>query len=867
MSHHPILQGIASTTVAALLSVTAKAEGSTPLPQPILAFLNQYCFECHDGLSTEGDLDLTAVDFDLNDPQKFSTWATVFDRVEAGEMPPEKEERPDADSMKAFLDHLSGSFSNIELELRKENGRAEMRRMNRSEYENTLRDLLALPALDIAKGLPAEGSAHGFDKSADALDFSHIHARSLMEAADEALRLAVAPSREKPASQTVRVEVNGPRKMWQQLPGFHRLLNLSSAMPLNGMKVDETVTLIRGGFLGDTRNSVTDQEPLFDAVAIFINGESNLNMEIWPFRIEVAGYYKIRVNGFGVLNQNGRLAPSERVETVGFYSEDRTLGYVDLPAYKPTIAELTVWLKPGDEVKPLVASAEFGRTPIASLVDGGKVIQKEDQTFRRFVGHGVAFRWFELEGPFHDEWPPQSHRRLFGDLDVEMGARLSTGKKRKAELTVKDVESAAPLADARRLMQSFVERALRRPVTAEDLEIPLEVVNEKLNRNEPFMEAMISGYRAVLTTPDFLLMSGTPGPLDGHALAERLSYFLWGTTPDASLRALADSGQILNGAILREQVERLLDDDRSQRFVEHFLDKWLKLEDIELTEPDGNLYPEYNPLLLDSARWESRAYFTEMLKHDLGTAHITHSNFAMLNQRLAELYEIPGVSGNHIRKVELPKDSVRGGFLTQAAVLKTTANGTVTSPVIRGDYVQVHIVGDPPPPPPPLIPAVEPDISGAITIRDQLAQHSSDQSCAACHAKIDPPGFALESFDVMGAYRDRYRSLKNGDKIPDLYFDGRPSKTRLGLPVDASGEMPDGTAFSGIRQFKGILLKLNPEIAHNLLEQLITYSTGAPVGFADQALVDEMIVELSPSKYGLRSMIHAIVQSPLFLEK
>ena len=256
-----------------------------------------------------------------------------------------------------------------------------------------------------------------------------------------------------------------------------------------------------------------------------------------------------------------------------------------------------------------------------------------------------------------------------------------------------------------------------------------------------------------------------------------------------------------------------------------------------------------------------------MLKRDLGAAHITHSNFAMLNQRLAELYEIPGISGSHIRRVELPKDSVRGGFLTQAAVLKTTANGTVTSPVIRGNYVQVHIVGDPPPPPPPLIPAVEPDITGAITIRDQLAQHSSDQSCAACHAKIDPPGFALESFDVMGAYRDRYRSLKMGDKIPGLFFDGRPSKTRLGLPVDASGEMPDGTSFSGIRQFKGILLKRNPEIARNLLEQLITYSTGAPVSFADQAVVDAMMAELVASKYGLRSMIHAIVQSPLFLEK
>jgi len=845
----------------------APAEETALLPEQVEAFVSEYCFDCHDDLSTEGDLDLTALSFDLTDPQNFNAWATVFDRVGDGDMPPKEKTRPDAAAMKGFLDHLSGDFAKIELQLREDNGRSKLRRLNRSEYENTLRDLLALPYLDIAKSLPPEGSTYGFDKSAEALDFSHIHATRLMEAADDALRLAVAPARAKPESETVRVEVNGPRKMWQQLPGFHRLLNLSSAMPLTGMEVDESMTLIRGGFLGDTRNSVQDKEPFFDSVAIFISGESNLNMEIWPFRIEAAGYYKIRVNGFGVRNEEGKLVPSDRVETVGFYSQDRTLGYVDLPAYKPATGELRVWLKPGDEVKTLVASAEFARTPIASLVKGEKVIGKEDQTFRWITGNGIAFRWFELEGPLHDDWPPESHRRLFDDLEVEMDSRPLEGKPRREEVYVKDVISDSPLVDAQRLMQRFVEQALRRPVTEEDLEIPLQVVKEKLERNESFLESMISGYRAVLTTPDFLLLSGNSGPLDGHAVAERLSYFLWGSTPDTSLRELADSGEILDPEVLHNQVERLLDDDKSQRFVEHFLNKWLKLEDIELTEPDGNLYPEYNPLLLDSSLWESRAYFTEMLKHDLGSVFISHSNFAMLNQRLAELYEIPGVSGNQIRRVELPQESVRGGFLTQAAVLKTTANGTVTSPVVRGDYVQIHFLGDPPPPPPPLIPAVEPDISGATTIREQLALHSSDQSCASCHAKIDPPGFALESFDVMGAYRERYRSLKNGDPIPDLFFDGRPSKTRLGLPVDATGEVLDGTTFSGIRGFKGILLKRNEQVARNMLEQLITYSTGAPVGFSDEALVDEMMTELNAGKYGLRSMIHAIVQSSLFLEK
>ncbi|MFT6182040.1 MAG: hypothetical protein ACJAQT_005179 [Akkermansiaceae bacterium] len=264
------------------------------------------------------------------------------------------------------LEGLSQNLAAVGLQQQQTNGRAMLRRLNRSEYENTLSDLLAFPHLKIAKSLPAEGSAHGFDKSAEALDFSHIHATRLMDAVDVALRKAIAPAVKKPKSRTIRVGVSHPDKMWRDLPGFHRLMILSSAMPLSGMEVDETVTRIRDGFLGDTRKSVVDEAPLFDSVALFINRERNLNMEIWPFEIPVAGYYKIRVNGFGVRNDRGKLAPPDRVETVGFYAEDRTLGYLDLPAYKPSTGQLTVSLEPGDVIKPLVASATFSETPKAS---------------------------------------------------------------------------------------------------------------------------------------------------------------------------------------------------------------------------------------------------------------------------------------------------------------------------------------------------------------------------------------------------------------------------------------------------------------------------------------------------------------------
>ncbi len=859
---------IAALLVGWILSSSAVCSARAELPEHTLTFLETHCLECHDDLSAEGDLELHGADFDAADPANFALWSNVFARVDDGEMPPPDEPRPDPGELSAFLGTVATHLAAVEREIRQVNGRATVRRLNRSEYEHTLRDLLALPHLEIAESLPPEGSAHGFDKSAEALDFSHVHANRLMEVADEALRKAVAPGAKKPESRVVRFEVRDPDNIKSTCNGLYALLKQSKAMPLTGMEIDDTVTRVRGNFLKRDPGLATDEPPFFDSLAIFINGEFNLGISIKSFKAPVPGYYKLRVNGFGVVNDHGKLIPSDRPETVGFYSNDRTLGFVDLPAYQPTTAELTVWLEPEDVVKPLVASAPNAKIQVPLRVQPGEVVPPEKVSFRKFKSNGVAFRWFELEGPIVENWPPESHKRLFGDLPVEMGKRPPARRGAEPEFYVRDVKSADPMKDARRLMRNFVSRALRRPVAPEiDMKIPMAVVNKKLRRKESLVEAMIAGYRAVLTSPDFLLMSGKPGPLNDHALAERLSYFLWNSLPDAPLRNLANSGRLRDPKLLRNQVNRMLNDPRSERFVEHFLDKWLKLEDIALTEPDGNLYPEYTPLLMDSSLWESRAFFTEILSRDLGAAHVARSDFAMVNQRLADLYGLPNVLGIHIRKVSLPKDSVRGGLLTQASVLKTTANGTVTSPVVRGDYVMVHILGDPPPPPPPSVPAVEPDISGATTIREQLARHSQDKACAGCHAKIDPPGFALEGFDVMGAHRKRYRSLDKGDPIPGLHFEGRPAKTRLALPVDASGEMPDGATFRGIRDFKAILLEREEQIARNLLEQLITYATGAPAGFADREIVDAMMVELTKKQFGVRSMIHAIVQSPLFLEK
>jgi hypothetical protein len=430
------------------------------------------------------------------------------------------------------------------------------------------------------------------------------------------------------------------------------------------------------------------------------------------------------------------------------------------------------------------------------------------------------------------------------------------------------VVSENPIADARRLLRKFAARAYRRPVNDSDLLVPMQMVRPRLDRGEPFVDALLAGYRAILTSPEFLLLSAKAGQFDAWALASRLSFFLWNSPPDAQLRQAAASGELLNDSELRKQTERLLDDPKAIRFVEHFLDYWLDLRHITLTEPDSNLYPEYNALLAESMVEETHAFFAEMLRQDLGANNVIDSEFLMINQRMAELYGIDGVHGSSTRRVELPEGTGRGGLLTQGSLLKITANGTTTSPVVRGNYILTKLLGDPPPPPPASVPAIEPDITGATTIREQLAKHRSVALCASCHHRIDPPGFALESFDVMGAWRTRYRaSVDDGEQGLDLHFNGRRARFKLGLPVDSTGQLPDGTEFSDINAFRLLLQSKKQQVARNLLEQFIVYATGTPVGFADRSIVDEMMKSLAEKNYGVRSMIHEVVQSTLFRKK
>jgi hypothetical protein len=318
--------------------------------------------------------------------------------------------------------------------------------------------------------------------------------------------------------------------------------------------------------------------------------------------------------------------------------------------------------------------------------------------------------------------------------------------------------------------------------------------------------------------------------------------------------------------VLRAQVERLLSDPKASDFTENFTGQWLDLRDISFTEPDRTLYPEFDELLKVSMVKETHRFFEEILAKDRSLLEFVDSDWLILNERLAKHYGIDGVTGQEFRVVQRPPNSVRGGVLTQASILKVTANGSNTSPVVRGVWLLENIMGEHIPPPPAGVPAIEPDIRGATTIREQLDKHRNIQSCAVCHRKIDPPGFALESFDVMGAQRDWYRTVGEGERV-DKYIEKNANvrvRYRKGRDVDSSGTAATGQDFSDIRDFKQLLLQDKDQIARGLTRKLLTYGLGRSLGFSDRQAVQQIVAQLKIQNYRFRSLIHEITQSEAF---
>ncbi|MDB6033913.1 MAG: hypothetical protein JWM16_4251 [Verrucomicrobiales bacterium] len=850
-------------------------------------FLQKHCFECHDSDTKKGGLDLASLKLDLEVSTNFSKWVAIYDRVEQGEMPPKKKERPEATELESFTQSLASTLTATERKRASHEGRATQRRLNRYEYENTLRDLLQAPWLQVKDSLPEDGEAYRFNKVGDALDVSHVQMARYLNAADYALRQVMATQVDRPQTKIERFYTRDQRSFTG--PMTFTVFNTAperATFPVLGTKGQPAVRSGKAPISGGKTNAEMRE---LEAVGVVAGSYEPLEPKFNQFRAPVAGHYKLRFNAYSVwvgpsesnkwfIPNLDNISAGRRSEPITVYSETpprllRMLGKFDVTP-EPSVKELDVWLLAGETIRPDPARL-FRSRPGAQRWQN-PLAEKDGQP-------GVAFRWLEVEGPIYAEWPPAGHKLLFGDLAMVNRKSTEPKPERRSGETNRfgggrrfvpppgvDIISKKPKADAERLLGQFIVQTYRRPADKAETKRFLRVTEHALSLGNSFTDAMLSGYTAVLCSPEFICLKEKPGRLDDYALASRLSFFLCNSSPDDELRSLAASRKLHQPDVLRSQTERLLASPKSRLFVDAFLDYWLDLRKISATSPDSELYPDYylDDLLIESALEETQLFFSELLRSDLPARNLIASDFAMVNERLALHYGLKPFEGVGLRRVSLPKDCPRGGLLTQASILKVTANGTTTSPVLRGAWMMERILGKPIPPPPPNTPAIEPDIRGAQTIRQQLEKHRSQQSCATCHSKMDPPGFALENFDVFGGWRDHYRAL-GGKGTPEkgLGKNGQKFAFHAGPPVDATGELPDGRKFTDVAELKSLLLKDDKQIARNLARQLIVYATGAPVRFSDRSQVEQILQHASSSHYGVRSLVHEIVQSELFLLK
>ncbi len=748
-------------------------------PPELRAFLEKYCYECHQGASAKGDLNLQGLSTDLANRDGIRLWTAVHDRLARGEMPPKDADRPPPADRDRNSKLLAGLLT------RADHARREvaLRRLNRVEYENTVRDLFGIDVF-VREMLPEDASAHGFDNIGAALSISTEQMQAYLETADSVLDSVFGPAAK-------------PKRMATTL-NLRDLIDESGESTKTVRKTQEGVVLFNSGYNPSVLRTLDTPGP---------------------------GLYRVRIQAKAVQTEK----PVTMLVYGGVWGlrDKHITGFFDIPPGEITTIEVTdrLWER-GDtfEIYPF-----------------DTIHRQTDPD--HYAGPGLFVGDVAIEGPL-GEWPPPSRLRLLGGINP----------------------ASATLADAERILSEFLPRAFRRPVGPDDLRPILGIIRKALEAGKPFEKALRSGLKGALCSPEFLFLD-EPGEerLSQYPLASRMSYFLWNSMPDAELIALAGKGRLREAEVLRQQVERMLGDAKAMRFTENFTGQWLKLRDIDFTLPDQKLYPDYDELLKRSMVEESHRFFQEILEANLSLANFIDSDFVFVNERLARHYGMDGITGQALRKVPRPANSVRGGVLTQAPVLKVTANGTATSPVTRGVWLLDNILGKPSPPPPPGVPAIEPDIRGATTIREQLDKHRHAKSCARCHQQIDPPGFALESFDVIGGWRGYYRTVGTGKWVErDPRYPHRYIQYRKGPDVDSRGQTADGRSFQDIREYKRLLLADQDQIARCLTEKLLTYALGRGLGFSDRPAVEAILAELKQNHYGFRTLVHEIVRCETF---
>ncbi len=817
----PGLFGLAVIFVFGLIAPICHAEEVTT------QFLKAYCIRCHGAKTQKADRRFDTLPNKIVTLDDLERYQEIVDQLNLENMPPDGEPRPAVTKRLKIIRSLTSNINTAQRDLQASGGHSPLRRLNSWEYRQTIGDLLGLNVdfWNPAEDFPAEVIVDGFDNNGEALVTSGVLMDHYMGAAEEAVRRAtqfgIRPTSQQYAQKSPFYfsgkQANDLPKLFQ-VDRF-RFIPETPYTDLYGRHY-------RGGHIGFL--------PLFQKGGVPRNG-------IYTIRVRAAAITRTHDYGKALGDfRNGdplvlEVAAVDRrgsVESTGNVSKMVSLARVELTNDEPQWFQWDVYMEKGFEPEVRFRNGPLSAKRMVRVLTTDAADKPE---FKPFVGmkggtekaHGVLkayqgprLRIWEIgvEGPHVESWPTAGHQAMYG------------------KLSLKDLNDET----IRQRLEAFAQTAFRRPPVVGELEPIQRLVSAKLQEGVQPLPALQLGFQAILCSPGFLYLNLGEGDLSELALASRLSYFLWSSSPDETLLKLAANGNLR--ADLSTQVTRMLSDPRSERFVQHFVRCWLDLDNIGMMPPSEDFLEYYRDNLDVAMQAETESFFRHILGNNLPLKEFLDADYSFLNRELALHYGIAGVEGNTLKRVAL-KDSQRGGLIGQGAFLTASANGVDTSPVVRGIYVLEKLLGYSPPPPPPDVPVIEPDIRGAVSVREQLEKHRENITCAECHRKIDPLGFALENFDAIGGWRNDYGP---------------------GNVIDASGKLPSGKSFDNLSEFRVALLEREDEFKRCLTEKLMTYALGREVEVLDRPDIDAILKGLEAEDGGLHDLVRLIVLSKSF---
>jgi hypothetical protein len=829
-----------STTRIAVGQAQAQAQASSEEFQKTVApVLSKSCFGCHSDRVRMGNLSLQAYPDGATALAHPEVWQKVLNKLVAGEMPPRNATPLPAAELAAviaWIKTVPGVSDTTPAASAGSAGRVTARRLNRVEYNNTIRDLLGVAARP-ADQFPVDDSGYGFDNNGDVLSVSPLLMEKYMQAAKDLSRLAVygEPVPEKP-TRLVRL-------LNRRSPDAHDVLASGNA----GVYLPYS---LRGAMYG-TFTFPVDAEYEFRLRIANFRGDNDADLP----EEEKARRAEQR-----------KLAEQRRLERQKAAAAGGAPPPPRVPR-EPTPEELRAREEAARKAAPprkLILAVD--RTPIISTVIEGnssfgysqgeftaRVVVKAGERFIRASYPELA----NLDNPL-ENINPDMRRGLFVDyLDIVGPFNASTARPASYQ-KIFTCQETTPRC-ARTILTSLLERAYRRPVTEAEVAAKLALVTLAQREGDTFQEGIRLALQAILASPNFLFRieadpkpqaggrgaDDTTHPVSDIELASRLSYFLWASMPDPELMKLATSGSLGRPPVLEAQVRRMLADPKAHNLVDNWAAQWLQLRNLGRTKPDPTRFPKVDDELLDAMRTETNLFIEAIIKEDRSLLDVIDAPFTFLNGPLARHYGITGVDGEEFRRVTLDGEQ-RGGVLTQAAILTVSSYPTRTSIPVRGKWVMENLLGTPPPPPPDNVPSLnESNVGTEVSLRQRLEQHRRDPSCSPCHNVMDPIGFGLENYDAVGAWRT---------------MDGK-------FPIESSGTLPDGRTFAGSKALKAILKGQSDQFVRNVTEKLLTYSLGRGLERFDGPTVDAISRRVAADNYRFSSLVLEVVKSTPFRMK